>query len=459
MGQKMSTVRNETMQSTAAHGAAGLAAMLAAAVLLAGIASPAWADDDAPAATSSQCLVCHSAPGFEKNLPNGESLSLTVNPDLFGKSVHDANGCQSCHADVDLKTHPATAKEITDKRAFSVGMVEVCRTCHSDKFDEWEGSIHASQVRDGNPAAPICTNCHRPHAVIKGAAENFETVPCRPCHADVVAAYAGSVHGLALQGGNPAAPLCSGCHTAHQVKPTAVSMGNGLDIVCSGCHADVVDAHKRWLPNTELHFEVVSCPACHAPAAHRKVDLTLYDSTTQTRVTHPEGVPVFEDRSGKGLDALALWKLLQAFNRENMPGKTVLRGRLEVSNGPEGHQLTRKDKAISDCRTCHRSGAAPFQSVTISIAGPDGRPLSIGASKEVLSSVISLGSVGGFYAIGATRITVLDILFLLGLLAGIAIPVGHFTLRMMFKHYLKQHPAPAAAPPPAAPTPPGPPAA
>jgi len=48
--------------------------------------------------------------------------------------------------------------------------------------------------------------------------------------------------------------------------------------------------------------------------------------------------------------------------------------------------------------------------VNVSVAGPDGRPVRYGASKEVLSSVISVDSVSGFYAIGATRIKILDIL-------------------------------------------------
>ena len=49
-------------------------------------------------------------------------------------------------------------------------------------------------------------------------------------------------------------------------------------------------------------------------------------------------------------------------------------------------------------------------------------PIRYGASKEVLSSAFSIDSVGGFYAIGGTRITFLDVLFVLALLGGIGGP-------------------------------------
>jgi hypothetical protein len=46
----------------------------------------------------------------------------------------------------------------------------------------------------------------------------------------------------------------------------------------------------------------------------------------------------------------------------------------------------------------------------------------------VLSSVISVDSVRGFYAPGGTRIKLLDGLLVLAILAGAAVPVGHITL-------------------------------
>jgi hypothetical protein len=411
-----------------------------AAVVLALAGMTASASAAALSAGDQQCLGCHGMQGLEKPLADGGSLSLHIPGDSFAQSVHSAIGCTGCHADVNLASHPPATNPISSKRNFSLAMVQVCRTCHSAQFEQWGKSVHAALVREGNPAAPICTSCHSPHAVIKGAAESMDTVPCKACHGAIFTAYAASVHGVLRSHGVTQAPLCFGCHGAHGVSvPTA---GAGLKNVCLGCHTNALAAHQTWLPNTELHFDVVSCPACHAPQAQRRVDLVLYDSTTQTEASEPVGVPEFESPTGSpaarrpGLDPATLFTLLRTLNRPGVEDKTSLKGRLDVRTGVEAHQLTPSAAAISDCNTCHRAGAAAFQSVTISVAGPTGIPISYGASQDVLSSAFSVDSIGGFYAIGGTRITFLDVLFVLALLGGIGGPIGHLTLRWAFKLYL-----------------------
>ena len=388
-----------------------------------------------------QCLGCHSSEKLVKKLPNGEMLSLHVAGPAFAESVHNAIGCASCHADVALKSHPPAKRKIASTREYSVARIEVCRQCHEDQFKQYEGSIHAALLRDGNPIAPVCTDCHAPHSVRpKADHASIAEVPCRKCHDAVFSAYAGSVHGQARsKPGNTNAPLCADCHRAHDV--TAATAGDRLKTACLGCHQDTLLAHKAWLPNTERHLEAVSCPACHVPGAQRRVDLRLYDSVAQERTSEKQGVPQFESRAraadakGVGLDAMALQSLLREFNRDGASSKTTLRGRLELRNGVEAHQLSGKSKAIRNCDGCHREGADPFQSVSVSIVGPDGRPLRHDANKEVLNSAISVDSVGGFYAIGGTRIKLLDVLLVLAVLSGVGVPLGHMTLKWLFRKY------------------------
>jgi hypothetical protein len=417
-------------------------AALIASVALAALTSPsAYAADDALTPADQQCLGCHGSEGLEKKLANDETLSLHVPGGDFAKSVHGVLGCAGCHADIKADSHPPSNKDIKSLRDYSVAAGEACRGCHGDKFEQWEKSVHATLVRDGNPAAPICADCHRPHAVTKAAAASVDATPCQNCHFDIFTAYSGSMHARAQRNGTPShAPLCSGCHSAHDVKP--VALGEGPKAACLACHAGALEAHRKWLPNAALHFESVACAACHAPGAQRKVDLMLYDTQSKERVSEQRGVPVFEPRAtnGQALDALALWNLLQTLNRERVGSKAALRGRLEVGSGPQAHQLADKSKAISDCRTCHRQGSEAFQTVTISVVGPDGRRVRVGANPDVLSSVISIDAVRGFYAIGGTRIMLLDILLVLAFLGGLAVPVGHLTMRWLFKRYLLANP-------------------
>ncbi len=383
-----------------------------------------------------ECLGCHSVKGLEKKLANGETLSLHVEEPAFSKSVHNMIGCAVCHRNIALEPHPPLKTQIASIRENSLALTKVCQTCHAAIFKLYEGSIHATLLRDGNPGAPICTDCHSPHAVMPKAAYDAATgTPCSRCHGPIFNAYAGSVHGQA-------ALVCSNCHRAHDVSPATT--GDQLKSACLGCHQGALATHQTWLPNAGRHFDAVSCPACHSPAARRKVDLRLYDNVAQQRVAEKAGVPQFESRArsadakGAGLDAMALQSLLREFNREGIDNRTTLRGRLEVSTGVEAHQLARSTQAIRDCAKCHQQGAEPFQSVTVSIVGPDGRPLRYGAQQEVLNSMISVDSVGGFYAIGGTRIKLLDMLLALALLIGVGVPAGHLTVAWLFRRYAKK---------------------
>jgi hypothetical protein len=182
------------------------------------------------------------------------------------------------------------------------------------------------------------------------------------------------------------------------------------------------------------------------PDARRVVDLILYNSATQKEATQPVGMPQFEsltDTVGAakpGLDPTTLLALLKALNPPGAEGKTSIKGRLEVSTGIEDHEIAFATNAISDCATCHRQGSAAFQSVVVSVAGPAGIPIRYDANKEVLSSAFSLDSVGGFYAIGGSRISLLDVLLVLALLGGIGGPLGHLTARWVIRHFLTRTP-------------------
>jgi hypothetical protein len=435
-----------TARSRASALGSGLFVFILSAVLCwvsggsAALAAPAELSQD-----DQTCLGCHEAADLQKTLANAETLSLHVSAEAFAKSVHAAVGCTGCHADVDLGEHPSAEKEVASARQYSLAAAELCRTCHGDKYELYEGSLHAAALRSGNEAAPVCSDCHRPHELgPKATYATVEAVPCRNCHSDIFDAYAQSMHGKArAQAGASAAPLCSDCHSAHEVK--AASAGEGRRQACLNCHAEAVTTHKEWLPNTGLHFRTVSCPACHAPNAKRRIDLRVYDAATQQQVASGQtGVPRIEGRikaaeaaGGNGINAMELWNLISVFTQEGS-GKMVLRGRLEVSDGVEAHRMADKTKALSDCATCHRQGAEAFQSVTVSIAGPDGRPVRYGADQDVLHSPVSIDAVRGFYAIGGTRIKLLDVLLLMALGAGIAVPLGHLTMRWAFRRYLKR---------------------
>ena len=351
--------------------------LLAAALMFAGPASAALTDGD------NACLGCHGQEGLQKTFGKGESLPLRVDGAAFEGSVHAPLGCAACHSDVELKTHPAAGKSFDSVRAYSVAKAAVCEQCHEDAFKQHEGSVHAKRMREGSALAPTCTGCHGAHAVTP--------------------------------------------KTAYQT--------------CVGCHSAALAAHQQWLPNAALHHEVVSCAACHAPAALRMVDLRLHDPATKTWAAEKAGEPWFEklarsvDANGNGLDARELLDLVKRINPAGSAAPKAFRGRIELRSNVEAHRLSDKAAAIRACDVCPREGAEPFRNVVVSVAGPDGRPLRHAAQQEILGAASAVVSLPEFYAIGGTRSPLLDVLFVVALLGGAGFPLGHMAVRWLFRKY------------------------
>ena len=67
------------------------------------------------------------------------------------------------------------------------------------------------------------------------------------------------------------------------------------------------------------------------------------------------------------------------------------------------------------------------------MANSDGSISEYPAPEKVLNSVASVGSLGGFYVLGSTRIRILDFLLILAVLGGMSVPALHGTARMMLK--------------------------
>jgi hypothetical protein len=404
------------------------------------VAAPATALAEqavAAADPDAKCLKCHSKK-LKKKLEDGEKMSLQVMAVEFEESVHNVIGCTGCHRDVGKSKHPSK-KPISSMRDYSVRQNETCNQCHAAKAEAYDGSIHASLAASGHADAPLCSDCHQAHAVKPMTVYQPVTgEPCKACHVEIFDAYAQSVHGLARANGNVIrpehiqAPICADCHNAHDVN--AVAAIDHLQSTCLDCHDGASQKHEKWLPNAAMHMTSVSCAACHSPAAERRVDLQLYDNLDQVPVGMNEGHSEIQDRLNEidagddGLDPVELWKLVRLSSNEGKATNVTLRGRMEVTKGVDAHRLAPRSEAVRSCESCHKGGAEAFQNVTVSISRPDGRKQRFEADEKILSSAISVDSVGGFYAPGGTRIKLLDGLLALAIFGGLAVPIGHITL-------------------------------
>jgi predicted CXXCH cytochrome family protein len=197
--------------------------------------------------TETYCLSCHGKPDLSMTLPDGEKLSLFIDPNKLSASVHSPNGieCEACHTNI--KTYPHPAINFQTRRDLSRAYYEACQKCHPANYTKTQDSVHAKAAAEGNANAPICTDCHGAHDVQAPAQPRAKiSTTCSQCHADIYNQYKDSVHGAALiQQDNPDVPVCTDCHGVHNIQdPRTAQFRIETPDLCAGCHADPARMNK-----------------------------------------------------------------------------------------------------------------------------------------------------------------------------------------------------------------------
>jgi len=285
-----------------------LATWLALAVLCVAVA-PALAQtaakDAAPASAaaapqatekpdSATCLACHGNEGFSATAADGKPRPLHVASDKFLNSVHGKQLCVDCHRDItEIPHQPGVLHKVS------------CVQCHEDlwreaqkegktkdvprlgvvieQIDRYMKSIHARPSRvDQSRTNATCYNCHDAHYVYPvGSTVRAEwrlNIPntCGKCHAKQTEAYATSVHGKeVLQNKNPAAAICSDCHTTHDVdSPKMDAIKLGIVKNCGNCHQDSLKSYTGTYHGqvTTLGYAYTAkCFDCHGSHTIQRV--------------------------------------------------------------------------------------------------------------------------------------------------------------------------------------------
>lgn len=256
-----------------------MAPILAVAMILAGAAVFASKTDAAqltPAIFRSSvqdrpsndyCLSCHSQPGLNKPLPDGETLSLYIDPAMFRQSVHNQENmaCVDCHTNISTYPHPAFQPNST--RDVTLQLYSACKNCHTDEYDKTLDSVHQQALAVGNFNAAVCTDCHNPHQQTRmtdpktgGLMPDVRVgIPktCARCHSVIYDQYKNSAHGTALTQNNPEVPTCIDCHGVHNIQsPTTVRFHNDTPELCAKCHSNPAIMDKYGISTQVLNTYV-----------------------------------------------------------------------------------------------------------------------------------------------------------------------------------------------------------
>ncbi len=168
-----------------------------------------------------ECLACHTT-GF---VP------------FSGQFDQPGVSCAACHGETPANHPPEPV--LVDPG------VEVCATCHTTTFGEWQMSAHGEQQL-------ACTACHTPH----DQHIRFETVEalCINCHDEARNDYAHITH---------VEQVCTDCHwyrnideSEHILTGNLLPTGHDSFVETAAC----VDCHAQLVEDTALVAEATALP-------------------------------------------------------------------------------------------------------------------------------------------------------------------------------------------------------
>lgn len=213
--------------------------------------------------TDEFCLGCHQQEGMTAQI-GGEPLPVTIDPEKFHDSIHGTEeiACVDCHTNITDFPHPEVTA--SSRRDFSMELYPTCQECHLEQYNKELDSVHQQAIAAGNENAAVCTDCHNPHTQPRLTDETTgellqearALVPqtCAQCHSTIYETYRDSVHGVALEDGNPDVPTCTDCHGVHNISdPGSNTFRNSVPALCADCHTD-----ETMMAQYGLHTNVLN---------------------------------------------------------------------------------------------------------------------------------------------------------------------------------------------------------
>ena len=275
-----------------------------------------------------QCLDCHTKITqlpHDSPLPTPDcNLCHEKEAKAYGTSIHGvshllgssgAAECWDCHGSHDILPVSSSASPV-----FKMNLPFTCAKCHSNRgltkeyeikypnaAKEYGDSIHGQAlIKMGLIVAPSCDDCHGVHDIKRDVDRDSPishaniAKTCGKCHLGIEQTYDQSVHGHLLAEGNKGAPVCSDCHTAHQiVNPAVTNFKEIADERCGKCHSN----HYRYYGGTyhgqamalgrpNVAPEVAACYDCHGhhdilPPSDSRSRLSKTNILTTCRKCHP----------------------------------------------------------------------------------------------------------------------------------------------------------------------------
>lgn len=224
-----------------------------------------------PANLPRTCAACHGSAEKAKQLHAPQVYSLYMDSihgfALTKEGLLVAASCSSCHG-----SHGILSHRNPKSRTFRANIPETCGTCHAGPLREFSAGIHGKKLQAGAVNGPVCTNCHTTHQIarVENTAWQMQTTAtCGGCHKEKYATYHDTFHAQVSSLGFQQTARCWDCHGYHDILPASdpnstVAAAN-LIKTCSKCHTGANAGFVKYDPHANSD-DVQHYPALHYAA-------------------------------------------------------------------------------------------------------------------------------------------------------------------------------------------------
>jgi cytochrome b subunit of formate dehydrogenase len=218
---------------------------------------------------SEMCTACHQSPEAAPRMrASAVAAGVHYLESIHGRALVEkgftvAPSCTDCHG----KAHSLKSPRDTDSRVSADNLAEACGKCHEGVLEDYRTSIHFAARSQGNKQAPVCSSCHTAHDISEASGKDFRLHSdkiCGNCHAARRDQYLDTYHGRAHDLGDARVAACYDCHGAHSINKASdprstVSAGNRVT-TCRKCHANANPSFATFMPHAD-HTDSKKYPA------------------------------------------------------------------------------------------------------------------------------------------------------------------------------------------------------
>jgi hypothetical protein len=205
------------------------------------------------------CGHCHGNPDVIKrgHIEIGDIVSL-YQDSIHGRALTRsgltvAPNCSDCHGVHDIQRLTAPTSKVNRRN-----VPATCGACHEGVKHQYDVSVHGTKLAGGDPTAPACHDCHTAHDIQRAETERWQldvVRECGTCHTESIRTYRDTFHGQVTALGYARVAKCADCHTSHDIQPKAdprssVSPANVV-ATCQRCHEGATASFAQYDPHAD----------------------------------------------------------------------------------------------------------------------------------------------------------------------------------------------------------------